>query len=207
MEFLGEHGVVFESVEITGSADARSRWEAAGRPVVPSLWAGGVVTPVLHVSQLALVLGVEPPPGEEAGGLAWDLAALLERWRGRIAGVDLSALTEPTASRGRSIRNLTVNVFHPVSLLPGAWDSGRFDWDPDEDGEREQRLTTAVAVRAYAAGIAAAWTGFLLEEGDAIGLRDPTVVSPRGQLSYAELLASQRGHAAFHLEQLPEQLA
>ena len=33
----------------------------------------------------------------------------------------------------RSLRNLTVNVFHPFELLPTAFDEGRFDWDPDLD--------------------------------------------------------------------------
>jgi hypothetical protein len=111
-------------------------------------------------------------------------------------------LTAPTESRGRSIRNLTVNTFHPIELLPGAWAGGLFDWEPDGDDAREAALPVKGAVVAYAERIAGDWMSFLLDSGDALMERDPVVSSPRGQLAYSALLESQRWHAAFHLEQV-----
>lgn len=133
---------------------------------------------------------------------------MLDRWLERLEGLELPALTAPVPeARGRSIRNLTVNVFHPVELLPDAFREGRFDWDPDGDDERERQLATADAVRAYGRRISASWTSFLLDEGEAVRARDPLVRSPRGDVRYGELLDAQRWHASFHLEQIEAALA
>ena len=169
---------------------------------MPSLLVGGVASPILHVSQLASMLGLAAPPQLEVSRLAWDAAAVLDAWLKLIRPLDLETLVAPTPSRGRSLRNLTVNVFHPFELLPAAFANGRFDWDPDGDDEREAALATAAAVVAYADDRHFAWQDWLLEhEGDLSG-RDPQVDSPRGSLTYANLLASQRFHAAFHYRQL-----
>lgn len=55
---------------------------------------------------------------------------------------------------------------------------------------------------SYAERIAAAWTGFLLETEGALASRDPRVDSPRGEVPFSEVLASQVWHARFHLEQV-----
>ena len=164
-----------------------------------------MVTPILHVSQIASALGLPAPAGGDASRLAWELFSALERWLTLIRPLSLERLAAPTDSRGRSIRNLTVNVFHPVTLLPGAWESGAFDWDPDGDDEREAVLGSAAEVVAYAERIAGDWTAFLLEAGDDLNA-DVRVTSPRGELPYAELLDSQAGHAAFHLAQIEDAL-
>ena len=109
---------------------------------------------------------------------------------------------EPTPSRGRSLRNLTVNVFHPFDLLSAAWSSGVFPWDPDEDAAREQTLTTAERVVGYAAGIRASWGAWVDRPGFDLSHADPTIVSPRGEVTFSVLLDVQRWHAAFHLRQL-----
>jgi hypothetical protein len=202
VEFLGEQGVAFESVEVTGGAAERRRWERAGAPAVPALAVGGDATTVLHVAQLAPLLGLEAPAEEEIHASGWGLAALLQRWLDHVGGLGWAELSRPTPSRGRSLVDLTVNVFHPVSLLPGAWETGRFDWDPDRDAERERELVSADRTRAYAATIATAWEGFLLEADTELALRNPTIASPRGAGTYAALLSSQRDHAAFHLAEL-----
>jgi hypothetical protein len=193
--------VAFDSVNIR-EPEGAERWLAAGRPTVPSLLVGGVASPILHVSQLASMLGLEAPAQLEATRLAWDGAAILAAWVELIRPLDLEALTAPTPSRGRSLRNLTVNVFHPFELLPDAFTTGWFDWDPDLDGERERALGTASAVVAYAEERQLGWQAWLGESGASLAARDPEVASPRGTVTYANLLASQRWHAAFHYRQL-----
>jgi hypothetical protein len=192
---------VFESVNIR-EPDEASRWFAAGRPVIPSFLVGGVASPILHVSQLASMLGLEAPAQLEVTRLAWDAAAVLEAWLELIRPLDLETLTAPTPSRDRSLRNLTVNVFHPFELLPTAFETGRFDWDPTLDERREAALRDAAAVVAYAGDRFLDWQDWLREhEADLLG-GNPDVSSPRGQVTYANLLASQRWHAAFHYRQV-----
>jgi hypothetical protein len=112
-----------------------------------------------------------------------------------VRTLDASLLTAPTQSRGRTLRNLTVNVFCPFELLPAAWATGEFPWEPERDDEQERALGDVVA---YADSIFAAWTSFVLEFGGG----DTTVTSPRGEISFSALLESQRDHVAFHLAQL-----
>ncbi len=183
------------------------RWEAAGRPIIPSLVVDGVSTPILHVAQLARLLDLPVSAGEQSIALAWQLAAALETWIDWIRPLDLATLTAPTESRGRSIRNLTVNTFHPVELLPGAWATGEFAWDPDRDETREAGLPTPEAVVAYAERIAGAWSVFVLETSPDLAERDPKISSPRGHVAYSELLDSQVFHAAFHLGQIEDALS
>jgi len=81
-----------------------------------------------------------------------------------------------------------------------AWDLA--GWDPDGDRVREGELRSAEDVVRYAEGIEAGWSSFLLELGDEIERRDPRVASPRGEVTYTELLASQVWHAGFHLREV-----
>ena len=171
---------------------------------MPSLAVGRTVLPILHVSQVAAALGLPSPPGQDRARLAWDLAAILDTWIERLRPLPWETLTRPTQSRGRSLRNLTFNVFHPVELLPVAWEGGSFEWDPDEDPAGEEALRSPEEVVRYAERIAAGWSSFLLELGDELERRDPRVTSPRGEVVYSELLGSQRWHADFHLRQVEE---
>ena len=98
--------------------------------------------------------------------------------------------------------SLTVNVFHPFELLPAAWQTLSFPWEPERDDEREALLKTTRGVVAYADRIFAGWTDFVLENAEELGRRDPTVVSPRGEVRFSALLDSQLEHASFHHEQL-----
>lgn len=175
---------------------------AAGRPIVPSLLVGGAASPILHVSQLAAMLGLDAPAQLEVSRLAWDATAVLDAWLKLIWPLDFGTLILPTASRGRSLRNLTVNVFHPFELLPVAFDDGWFDWDPSRDDQRGAALQKAEAVFEYASDRYLAWQNWLLEREGELRARDPEVGSPRGSVTYANLLASQRWHAAFHYRQL-----
>jgi hypothetical protein len=119
-----------------------------------------------------------------------------------VRTLDQELLTAPTRSRGRSLCNLTVNVFHPFELLPAAWSTRRFPWEPERDDEREEKLGTAARVFAYAEGILDAWGDFVVAHADDLGQRDPVVSSPRGEMLFSALLDSQLEHVTFHLEQL-----
>ena len=182
--------------------DGAARWVDAGRPIVPCLLVGRVASPILHVAQLATMLGLEAPSHLAVTRLAWDGAAVLDGWLKLIRPLDQETLTAPTPSRGRSLRNLTVNVFHPFELLPTAFKTGRFDWDPTLDEVREAALQDAAAVVAYASDRQLAWQDWLRENESDLLARDPDITSPRGHVTYANLLDSQRWHAAFHYRQL-----
>lgn len=169
---------------------------------MPSLVVDGVATPILHVSQLPPLLGLDAPPQLAASRLAWDAVAVLDGWLTLIRPLEFTALTEPTPSRGRSLRNLTVNVFHPFELLPGAFDDGRFDWNPDLDEDREAELQDAAALVRYAADRLFLYQDWLREREPELADRDPEVDSPRGRVTFANLLDAQRWHAAFHYRQV-----
>jgi hypothetical protein len=116
-------------------------------------------------------------------------------------------VTKPTPSRGRSLRNLTVNVFHPFELLPEAWLRGEFPWHPELDTEREAGFGDTAGLLGWAGGALDGWRTFLAVHGGEIGERDPVIASPRGPIGWTALLTSQRWHAAFHLRQLELVLA
>lgn len=178
------------------------RWEEAGRPIVPSVSIGGLVEPVLHVSQLAAALGVPAWPTLPSTQLAGDTLVILDAWLAGIRPLAVEELSEPTPARGRSLRNLTVNVFHPFELLSIAWDTGVFPWDPDEDAAREQTLTSAGQLASYATAIRWSWGVFIDRRGAELLGSDPSIVSPRGDVAFSVVLDVQRWHAAFHLRQL-----
>lgn len=154
------------------------------------------------MSQLAAALGLPAPQIQEAARLAWETLPVLRSWLDHVRGLDWETLTKPTPSRGRTLRNLTVNVFHPFELLPEAWRSGSFPWEPERDAERELLLDSALEVVSYAGRIFADWSDFVLEHGEELGRRDPDVASPRGEVHFSALLESQLEHASFHRGQL-----
>jgi hypothetical protein len=183
------------------------RHEALGEPSVPSLIVDGDVIPLLHPSQIATALGLPRPEGADSLPTAYDTAAILESWVGMLPLAHRDLLLAPTPSRGRSIRNLTVNTFHPFELLPAAWEQGRFDWHTGEaDLRREEPLRTVAAVTAYAQDILARWQGFLLDRAEELADRDPVIGSNRGDTPFSTLLQSQRWHAAFHHRQIVDVL-
>ena len=152
-----------------------------GRPTIPSLVVDGRAVPILHVSQIAEALGLPPPPPGSPVRDGADAAAILDAWLGRIRETPWSALLAPTPARGRCLRELTVNVFHPFELLPPAWTSGELDWRPEDDGAREAELASHDDLIAFAEAAATGWRRFR-DEHDLAG-RDPLVDTPRGQRS------------------------
>jgi hypothetical protein len=179
--------------------DGERRWVEAGRPVVPSLAVGGRVWPILHVSQIAEALGLPPPPAGSPRHEAEEAAEILRAWIERIRELEWTVFVAPTPARDRSLRNLTVNVFHPFELLPAAWESGEFAWHPENDDELEAKLADRGQVLGFAEGAATGWRRFLSGcEFDG----DPNVVTPRGSVRFSTIVSFQRWHAAYHYRQL-----
>jgi hypothetical protein len=175
-----------------------------GRPAVPSLVFGDRLTPVMHRTQIATALGLPVPKAEEAQRLAWDIVPVLDAWIDHLQHVEWDLLVRPTPSRGRTLRNLTINVFEPVSLLPDAFLAGRFEWYPEEDDRREHDLRSKRDVVEFARDAADAWIVFLGDHGEELDKRDPPVASSRGDVTFGALLEYQRWHAAFHYRQIVE---
>jgi hypothetical protein len=192
--------VEFESLNAADGGEGARRWREAGEPVVPTLVVDGQATPVLHVSQIADALGLPPPPAEPASREGADAATILGAWIDGLGEAEWEAVLRPTPARGRTLRNLTVNVFHPFELLPEAWSSGDFAWHPEDDGVREKRLATRDDLLAFAQKAAAGWQSFLGR--DDVDVHDPLVASPRGPVRFSALVSFQRWHAAYHHRQL-----
>jgi hypothetical protein len=171
---------------------------------VPTIVVDGAATPILDPSQVAAALGLRQPETTATLEAGRGAAAILSAWLRHVEGLEPSLLTKPTPSRGRSLTNLTVNVFHPFELLPDSWRTGRFDWEPGRDGEREARLTTRAALTGFARGVERRWNAFLAETGDDLAREDRVVSTLWGDLAYSTVLASQRWHAAFHYRQVVE---
>lgn len=177
-----------------------------GRPTVPLLIVDGRLYPLLHTSQIASALGLSD--GESHGlkstRLGWDSVGILESWSSLLEAMGWDLMLMPTRSRGRTSRNLTVNVFHPFELVPQAWASGRFEWHTDEsDRLREAELSDEASVQAYAHRCLSAFSSFLLDKESQLEKQDPTVVtSSRGEAPFSVLLHAQRTHAATHHRQL-----
>jgi hypothetical protein len=200
-EFLTVNEVPFESVNPV-EAEGAARWEALGSPRIPSIVHGGRTTAIYHVSQVAALLGLAPSEGHEPLRLAWDLTAVLEAWSDQLAAIGWDLIASATPSRGRSVRNLTVNVHEPVHEMTVAWESGVFSWDTDQDERLAGGLEDAERVRAYAQSRTAGWIAFLIGLDGELGRRDPQVQAGEETLAFSALLDAQRFHAAFHYRQL-----
>ena len=200
-EFLESNDVEFESVNPVEDFGAE-RWAELGSPRIPSIVLDGATTAIYHVSQVAALLGMTPAQGGEAARLAWDIAAVLEAWSDELAAIGWELMTASTPSRGRTVRNLTVNVHEPIRELTVAWEGGVFVWDTDLDEERASAFSDADELRAYALSRTAGWVTFLTDLGDEIMGRDPAVRASGEPVSFSSLLDAQRFHAAFHYRQL-----
>jgi len=196
--------VAFESLNAADGGEGRRRWVEAGCPTVPALVLGGRAHPVLHVSQIAELLGLAAPRAGSPVREGADALAILDAWLERARSARWETLLQPTSARGRSLRNLTVNVFHPFELLPAAWTSGEFPWRPEEDGALELGLTDEAGLFGWAEAAAAGWRSFLDRED--VTARDPVVTSPRGEMRFSALVAFQHWHAAYHYRQLVQVL-
>ncbi len=166
------------------------------------------MTTIMHVSQVARLLDLPSPPLAESSRVTYDIDLLLESWERMLRPLPAEAVVRETASRGRSVRNLTMNAVYPISLLPDAYASGRFDWGlVDLNEERAQPYTDACALAEFTRGVRRAWSAFAVACEDELAVRDPWIEAPRGSMLFSELLNHQRWHLAFHQRQIADHLA
>lgn len=189
--------------------EGQRRHERAGAPIIPSLVVDGRVFPILHPVQIASALGL-PQPEESTGSvrLGWDAASILESWATLLPSASWEQVNKSTPSRGRSIRNLTVNTFRPYEMLPETWRTGRFEWRTgEEDAKREREVTDLRKLEDFAWKIQRRWEDFLLDSEAELKATDPIIESNRGDAPYSVILRSQRWHAAFHHRQIVDSFA
>lgn len=183
--------------------EGQRRYVEAGSPIIPSLLAGGRTFPIMHPSQIASLLDLpRSETGVDSVRLGWDIVSILDNWAELVPQAPWELLVASTPSRGRSVRNLTVNTFRPFELLAEAWRSHTFQWYTGEaDAERERPLTDHDKLARFAWEIMRRWEDFLMETGDELG-EDPEIESNRGKAPYSVILRSQKWHAAFHHRQI-----
>lgn len=163
------------------------------------------MTTIMHVSQVARLLELPAPPMPDQSRVAYDLVLLLESWERMIRPLQPGAIVEPTASRGRSLRNLTMNAVHPISLVPDAHATRGFDWGlVDLDEQRAEPYTDAESLANFVRSVHAAWSSFVMAYEDRLESRDDWIETQRGRMRFSELLAHQRWHLAFHHRQVVE---
>lgn len=205
-QFLIDHGIPFESVNPVEPA-GQSRWMELGSPRVPSLLLDERMTAIYHVSQVASLLGLTPAQRTRALRLAWDLSMVVQAWSEQLATISWELMSTPTPSRGRSVRELTINVHEPLREMEVAWETGRFTWNTGRDEVLASDLADAEELRAYSEARSAGWIAFLSSVGEELEQRDPDIRAGGETLSFSALLDSQRLHAAFHYRQLQSFLA
>jgi hypothetical protein len=168
---------------------------------VPALAGPGFAQSLWHPSQAAALLGLPAPEGDDPLRAGWDLNAVLTAWIECVRVLAWEQLGRSTPSRGRSLRELSVNVFRPVELLSAAWREGAFLWIVAEDDALVERLDGHARLLAYIEAVQEGWAAFLAATGESIR-EDREVRSEKGTLPYRALLDAQRLHAAYHLRQL-----
>jgi hypothetical protein len=156
----------------------------------------------MHVSQVAALLGLPKPDTTINAQVAWDIVAVLASWLEHFDRTTWEILNRPTPSRERTLRHLTVNMFHPIELLPGAWTDGKFMWDARQDPEREAAMPSMEQLRSWAQSVHDTWLGFVMDNEAAFEAEDREVDTLRGTVDYSVVLTAQRWHCAFHHRQL-----
>lgn len=184
------------------------RYVDARRPIIPSLLYDGEIVPLHHPAQIASVLGTPSPGASPLRRVAWDTVTILEDWLELLRPTPWETIMSPTPYRGRSIRNLTVNVFRPFAMLPMSWASHRFEWwGGEEDVRQEELLPDKASLETFAVTICTNWHSFLLDVTEDITASDPLIRSNRGDVAYSTLLETHRFHAANHHRQIVHFLA
>lgn len=194
----------FESLNTIDGGKGERKYIEAGSPTIPALLVDGRSFPVLHPVQMASVLDLPRPGGfPDTLRMAWDSVAILENWVEVLPKTSWELVLKPTPSRGRSIRNLTVNTFRPYGLLREAWRTGTFDWyTGEEDTKQETQIEDLEGLEAFARSVLRSWEEFVTTEADELAVEDPRIASNRGDAPFSTILGAQRWHAAFHHRQL-----
>jgi hypothetical protein len=218
-EFLGAHNVEFESVVIS---EQRERWLADGSPPVPTLVIDGTAHILQHPSQAGLLLGLETPPAlRDAVQVAWEIDAVADAWRELATTTPWEALLTPMPVLNRTPLALAVDACVGLEALLEPFETGWFHWPGNpvtgETGDQavvayEASIVATIRSRddllAFVGAVSEAWGRFALDK-EAAFRADPAraVRTPRGQLTWVELLEAQRLHAAQHYRQAATQVA
>jgi hypothetical protein len=211
--------VDFESVVI--SVD-RERWIAAGSPPVPTLVIDGTAHVLQHPSQAGLLLGLETPPAlRDAVQVAWDIDAVERAFLELVETTPWDALLTPMPVLSRTPLALAIDASVGIAALLEPFVTGWFHWPGNPvTGELGDAVVVAyeasvvAAIRdrddllAFVRPVVESWRTFVLENEDAFRV-DPAraVRTPRGALTWVELLEAQRLHAAQHYRQAVTQVA
>jgi hypothetical protein len=199
-------------------SEQRERWQAAGSPPVPTLVVNGSAHVLQHPSQAPALLGVEVPPElRDAPRVACDLEAIASAWLELVRTVAWEALNEPLPVLARTPLALAVDTSIGLAALPGAYERGWFHWP----GNPVTGETGDAAVVAYEASVVET----IADRDDLLGFVEPVALevwrfvggnemdparpvrTPRGELTWVELLEAQRLHAAQHFRQAATHLA
>lgn len=203
-EFLGNSGLEFNSYNIFDDPEGKRIHNEVGSPVVPALLVDGTSYPILHASQIASILDI-PMPEQSLNTLrlCYDIVTIMESWIGMLEKLDFDLMKSPTKSRNRPVSLMVVNAYHPISLLPGAWENGSFQWHTREsDLARKAPLTDADKVRGFARECLTAFQVFLMNNEEELEQRDQMVTTTKGEVSFSVLVQSQRNHLAIHHRQM-----
>jgi hypothetical protein len=211
--------VEFESVVIS---EERERWLADGSPPVPTLVIDGKAHVLQHPSQAGHLLGLETPPAlRDAVQVAWDIDAVAEAFLELVTETPWDALLVPMPVLGRTPLALAVDASVGIKALLEPFATGWFHWpgnpETGETGDQsvvayEASIVAAIGDRndllAFVRPVAEAWRAFVAESEDDLRA-DPAraVRTPRGELTWVELLEAQRLHAAQHYRQAVTQVA
>ena len=197
-------------------SEERERWLAAGSPPVPTLVIDGIPHVLQHPSQAAVLLGLEAPPAlRDASRVAWDIDSLMAAWVEVCTETPWDALTSPIAGFGRTPLALAVDASVGIKALLEPFVSEWFHWpgnpETGETGDQTvvayeasivQRIVDRGDLLTFVATVATDWRDFVVANDDAFA-SDPArpVRTPRGPLTWVELLEAQRLHCAQHYRQ------
>ena len=187
-------------------------WKALGAPPVPFVKVGDRVQPIIHVSQLYSLLGLDLPAEFNERSLAWDVLTMMESWLGVIRSLDDAQLFSPTPARNRSPRDLLVDAFEKIAKGPASWSDGNYVVVIDTE-DVARTLGDVQAAARYAESNIDVWREFLLEhygDADVLSKGPPVVVweigfgkrRERGTVEFGVILSFLRNHTAMHLRQV-----
>ena len=163
---------------------------------------------IIHVSQLASLIGIGGATAVDERRQAWDLAAMLRIWVRIVGLLDWPTMLAATPSRGRSVRELVVNVFEMIRPLQDAWAGDDFVIDVPSERPVAESLD-APGLTRYMEGIASQWEAFVVaheidERPSAVPVWR-TIESgerrPLGELPFGGILSFVANHTAGHLRQ------
>jgi hypothetical protein len=203
-------------------SEQRERWLADGSPPVPTLVVDGVPHVLQHPSQAGRLLGLETPPGlRDAVQVAWDIETVMEAWVSLVTDTPWQALQTPMPVLGRTPLALAVDAAVGIDALTEPFATGWFHWPGNpRTGETGDHVVVAYEASivetidhrddllAFVGRVRRAWREFVAAREPELRA-DPArpVRTPRGPLSFVELLEAQRLHCAQHYRQAATQVA